>query len=306
MSTPRILCTALRWRVWLLFKVWPYSAYRFLIVHPARTFVILIPLTAVGLAIAFFVVDKHTSISVQNVQDIRDLALIFGGAVAIVFAVWRTWTSERQMASDHRRSMNDRYMEGVSMLFKNSQHKRIAGIRVLERLTEESSYLNHIQIVKSLSEFVHRMSLATESSSGQDEMVHSDVEAAALAVGRSRNHRAERDVNYIPSLKASKLSQAQLAHCDFSGMDLAGADLSEADLRDAIVADSNLDATIVTGADISGALFSDRGQKPAKSLTQEQLDSARADAEYPPMLDGVKDAETGKQLVWRGEASEQS
>ena len=38
----------------------------------------------------------------------------------------------------------------------------------------------------------------------------------------------------------------------------------------------------------------------ATGLTQDQLDMARADPDHPPKLDGVKDAITGEQLIWRG------
>ena len=39
---------------------------------------------------------------------------------------------------------------------------------------------------------------------------------------------------------------------------------------------------------------------PATGLTQGQLDEARSDPNNPPFLEGVLDAETGEQLVWRG------
>ena len=61
-----------------------------------------------------------------------------------------------------------------------------------------------------------------------------------------------------------------------SGIDLRGAKLNEADLTDADL----------TGADLRGA----------KGLTQEQLDSARADPDNPPNLDGLRDSWTEKPL----------
>ena len=69
----------------------------------------------------------------------------------------------------------------------------------------------------------------------------------------------------------------------------------------------------VSGADFTGNAFSSSSPKPdpdratalgraAAGLTQAQLDSAIADPENPPKLEGVLDAETGEQLVWRGRA----
>ncbi len=51
---------------------------------------------------------------------------------------------------------------------------------------------------------------------------------------------------------------------------------------------------------MSGTKFAVKDYRPARGLTQAQLDQARADPDNPPKLDGVEDAVTGKQLVWRG------
>ena len=88
------------------------------------------------------------------------------------------------------------------------------------------------------------------------------------------------------------LSGARLAGADLSGARLAGADLSGAHFWDA-----DLNRANFADADLSGAEFSVNGRQAAKSLTQVQLDQARADADNPPKLDGVLDAETGEQLV---------
>ena len=86
-------------------------------------------------------------------------------------------------------------------------------------------------------------------------------------------------------LVKADLQIADLRHADLSNATLANADLSGAELRD---------------ANLSGTMFSLDDHPPARGLTQTQLDSARADPNEPPKLDGVPDAYTGKQLVWRG------
>ena len=91
--------------------------------------------------------------------------------------------------------------------------------------------------------------------------------------------------------------RANLCDSVFLGADLSGARLAGADLSGAHFWDADLNRANFADADLSGAEFSVNGRQAAKSLTQVQLDQARADADNPPKLDGVLDAETGEQLV---------
>ena len=92
------------------------------------------------------------------------------------------------------------------------------------------------------------------------------------------------------NLAKAKLFKAILAKADFEGANLTKAILARADFEGANLASANL----------SGARFSKNRKRRARGLTQSQLDSACADVNSPPILDGVLDADTGKQLVWRG------
>ena len=94
--------------------------------------------------------------------------------------------------------------------------------------------------------------------------------------------------------------RANLSGAGFQGADLSGARLEGADMSGAHFWDADLDGANFGGADLSGAEFSVEGRQAVKGLTQVQLDQARADGDDPPKLDGVLDAETGEQLVWRG------
>ena len=94
----------------------------------------------------------------------------------------------------------------------------------------------------------------------------------------------------------ARLSKASFLATDLSRAAIAGADLSGANFSAANLTQSNL-----LDADLSGAEFSAAGRRTAKGLTQAQLDQARPEADRPPRLDGVLDAETGVPLVWRGQ-----
>ena len=83
----------------------------------------------------------------------------------------------------------------------------------------------------------------------------------------------------------ANLHIADLRYADLSNATLANADLSGAELRD---------------ARLSGTKFSLEEYPPVRGLSQAQLDKARADPDNPPKLNDVLDAETGKQLIWRG------
>ena len=112
-------------------------------------------------------------------------------------------------------------------------------------------------------------------------------------------------------LQRANLSGAMLRYADLSGADLqranlSGANLWQANLSGALLWNADFSGALLRGANLSGAeLCRVQGPLPAEEtsatgLTQEQLDEACAHPDNPPELAGVRDAETGKPLVWRG------
>ena len=111
-------------------------------------------------------------------------------------------------------------------------------------------------------------------------------------------------------MSGADLSQSSLLGTHFhasnlSGVNLSGADLTRAFLFGVDLTDANLENANLSGTDFekpsygSPPLFeSDR--RPELRLTQAQLDSASADPNNPPKLEGMVDAQTGEPLVWRG------
>ena len=121
-------------------------------------------------------------------------------------------------------------------------------------------------------------------------------------------------------LQDSNLSRTNLREAILSDTNLSGANLSRSDLRDADFTHAEFGAAdlsdaLLSNANLSGARFRRAAQVHASEpqvpgthfarLTQSQLDEAVADSFNPPIIDeGVVDYATGKQLVWRGAASD--
>ena len=109
-------------------------------------------------------------------------------------------------------------------------------------------------------------------------------------------------------LTGARLVLATLISADLSGADMTHAFLIKANLTDAKLFAAKLGSAKLIGANLTGTrftrsphpIFGEPDPMEAIGLTQEQLDAARADPGNPPKLDGVLDAKTGKQLVWRG------
>ncbi len=98
------------------------------------------------------------------------------------------------------------------------------------------------------------------------------------------------------NLSSARLRQATLYGAKLRGANLSNAKLWDADLGRAILQNANLSGTDFCGIDANSQEYG----VPVRGLTQTQLDVARADPDNPPKLDGVRDAETGEPLLWRG------
>ena len=109
------------------------------------------------------------------------------------------------------------------------------------------------------------------------------------------------------NLQGSNVASAWLDGADLTGVNFLKADLSKArldraDLTGAKFLDADLTDANISESNLSGVRFSNDGLQAAKGLTQTQIDQARADPDNPPKLVDVLDTETGKHLVWRGQA----
>ena len=102
------------------------------------------------------------------------------------------------------------------------------------------------------------------------------------------------------SLSRANLSNAILNGANFFFASLDGANLSDAHLPSADLSNAHLRDADLTRTSFYEVWLPDDDPSPANGLMQGQLDQARSVANSPPLLEGVLDAETGEQLVWRG------
>ena len=251
-------------------------------------------------------------------------------------------STQHQTAIAQQGLLNERYQKAAEMLGSEVLSVRMGGIYALQRLAEEHPTQYHVQVIRLLCAFVRNptkdtgIEFHTEGDEEQDEQtLRADVQDIMQAIG-SRNlacislERGEEFKLYLRGadmghlqVRAARLSGAWLTKANLSGAVLPHADLSSARLRQAnlsaaqfrhadlsdakfwgadlsraILYDANLSGADLCGVDANSPVY----KEPVHGLTQAQLDEARADSDNPPKLDGVLDAKTGKQLIWRGSA----
>ena len=248
---------------------------------------------------------------------IRNLGLVLAGLIALPLAIWRSMVAQRQAETAERGLLNERFQKGAEMLGSRVLSVRLAGIFALAQLAAEHPKEYHIQVMRLLCAFVRNPTSDEEIKASEDPKVRQDVQIIMYIFnGRSQSELAlekgkitldlvgaDLRRSYISTdMSGAILSEANLSHALITQTDLSEAFLNEANLSGAEISGSNLCGARLHGANLSGALL--RGNTPFSltvfGLTQAQIDEACADADNPPKLDGVLDAETGEPLVWRG------
>ena len=222
----------------------------------------------------------------SNGATIRNIGLLIGGAVALVFGIWRTVVAHQQLNVAQRGLLNDRYQKGAEMLSNNSLAVRLGGIYALRNLAQESPEQYHVQVIRLLCAFVRH---PFNGESTRFSIPREDTQAAMDVIG-SRNQTLiefEETENFVPNL--SGITGLTLEYANLSGAVLANVNLSGS-----VLSDANLSDSVLSNANLSSARL-----QGVKGLIQDQLDEAVADPDNPPILDGVLDAD-GNQLIWRG------
>ncbi len=282
------------------------------------------------------------STTASNSETLRNVGLLIGGLLAFLFAMWRGWLAERQSFTTQRQAdiaeqslLDERYQRGAEMLGSSVLSVRIGGVYALKRLAEDRPQEYHVPVMELFCAFLRdptRYGDGTEQPPPQWHPLRGDVQEVISAIcerkdagieyERIRNFRldlhrvdfSETDLSK-GTLTHADLREANFAYASLNQTDLSNAtlwrtDLIAANLSDAHLFNADLSEAILEGADLSGAELCRTDahsliyKVPARGLTQTQLDTAHAGPNNPPKLQGVLDAATGKQLVWRGAASD--
>ena len=235
---------------------------------------------------------------------VRNLALSFGGFIAIGVAIWRSDVANRQAkalkqqvtalkdqvkisqsqaTTSQQGLLNERYQKGAEMLGSSILSVRLGGIYALTRLAGDHAGQYHVQIIRLLSAFVR------DRSAQQDNQSREDVQAAMTAIGT----RSDADIKR----EKKEAFELDLTRANLTNTNLSNANLTDADLSGANLAGANLAGTNLTSAKLTS--FDAKRRRPAEGLTQDQLNQACANSNKWPQLDAVQDAETGKLLKWR-------
>ena len=97
----------------------------------------------------------------SNSTTLRNVGLLIGGGLALVFALWRSLvaghqaeTSRRQTEVTQQGFLNERYQKGAEMLGDELLSVRLGGIYALRSLAEEYPNQYHVPIMRLLCAFV--------------------------------------------------------------------------------------------------------------------------------------------------------
>jgi len=260
---------------------------------------------------------------------IRNVGLLIGGVIAALLAMWRSAVAERQADIAQQGMLGERYRQGADMLGNEVVSVRLGGIYALDRLAEEHPKEYHLQAMELLCAFARHptMDAQIEADLKEKEDVDDDIGGRRLREDVESAMRAialRSDEGVTIELREKRwlyLRDARLAHLQIRGANLVNAWLSRADLSYARLGEANLSnvrlrnanlsGATLRGANLTGADLSNMSEVDFQSsssgktiITHHQLDGACADPDNPPKLEGVRDSETGKALVWcGGEAS---
>ena len=195
-----------------------------------------------------------SSETAPNSDTLRNGALMIGGVLALIFALWRGWVAEQQKATAQRQadiaqqsSLNERYERGAEMLGNDVLSVRLGGIYTLRRLAEEHPEQYHIQILNLLCAFARNPT--KDETVYMEEKLREDVQAVLTYIGRRGNSglRIEREGDFKLDLHGTNLSFARLSGANLAGGDLSNALLSHANFFDMTPLGPDLSTPIPSG-----------------------------------------------------------
>ena len=232
-----------------------------------------------------YVYFNSPNIDPPTLAQIRDISLIVGGVIALLFAGWRGLMAERQTELSERRLLDERYQRAAEMLGSPVIAVRLAGIYALDRLLVDDLRRYYTEVMRLFVAFVRNPT--EDPNTDSIDSLRDDVQAALDGIGRRHDPgglgrlpesawKSDADLLHeyvIVELQGVVLRNARLISGKFQKVYFMGSDLSElrsidtnfseARFTQATIVDAKLFEANFSRADFFGANLS--GSKFAKS-----------------------------------------
>ena len=244
--------------------------------------VLIAIVVAVGPSLAFDNWDVlHDDDKDSVITTIRNLALIIGGIIAVLLAIWRSTVSERQADTAQQSLLNERYQKGAEMLGGAALSVRMGGIYALERLAADHPEQYHVQVMQLLCAFARQPTEDEDYQRRLDNLPspREDVIAAVNAIG-------SRDETRV------KIEKSRDFELNLMGIDLSNAQIEDANLSGARLNDANLTNTNIFSVNLSGAYLHRTIMKNAKLTDIDFTDASASGID----LSGAEVFQHGKAL----------
>ena len=199
----------------------------------------------------------------------RNVGLMIGGAVALVFAVWRSWVAHKQADTAQQGLLNERYQKGAEMLGNKVLSVRLGGIYALERLSAEHPQQYHIQIMKLLCAF---MRYPTEDEDYQNKLAERNAD---LRTAYSPREDVRAAMDFISSRDETlvEIEKSQDFRLNLMGADLSHTQIEDANLSGAMLHYANLSNTQISSVDLSNAHLTGTVMKEARLINIDFTDA---------------------------------
>lgn len=164
---------------------------------------------------------------------IRNMGLLFGGALALWLAFSRGRVADRQARIAQQNLLNDRFQKGMEKLGSGDISVRLGGIYELQRLAEEQPEQYHVSIMRRFCAFLRN---PISDGSGREEVhevgeppheaprIREDVQAVLEAIGS----RCEEQID----IEGKARFQFKMRDSDMRNAELSGANLTSAPWSD--------------------------------------------------------------------------
>ena len=202
----------------------------------------------------------------SNSATLRNVSLLIGAAIALVFAVWRSRVAERQATTAQRQAetadrglLNDRYQKAADMLGSSVITARIGGIYALQGLAEQHPELYHVQTMRLLCAYLRNPTVdgecGNEQTDSAEKDLREDLQIAVWAISTCHaKHSSLEDVSeYLLDLGRVDFRYAYLSGANLSSAILTHANLSPSHLMRANLNSARLDLADLCGANLTGA-----------------------------------------------------